>query len=409
MSKTETKRERIVCIDRFRGTAIFAMIFFQAAERFSSLGVLSRIANHLLDEGIVIMPGMVLADIVAPIFFLVIALNYIPSFRQRAGRDGKKAAYLHFVIRYLAILGFGCCIKTIENVFDGQTDAFDTICLVCTVIALVSGIATLLLGISEKTARARAVVRKILIASLAAAGAICIVSSSVNAYQIFYLDTHKNYWGVLQSIGAAGLIMLLFVESGAAVRGAAAGFLFVIYAFFHEIPGNMELIDVDVQGGLSGILGWTSMLLAFSVMADLYYRDRAARRGGRTGAAAHSYLIGLAVLVVLGITGGLLFVVNKGSVSPGYILVNLPISAFLFWLFSLTDGWEPRLRPLTWWGISPVIMYLLQYLLVDVVLSLADGLTGLSFVPALCYVIGVTLVITAIAYLLHRKQKAIRM
>lgn len=409
MTTTLEKRERIACIDRMRGLAVFTMVFFQMMERFESLGFLSRLGEHSLDRGIPLMPGLVLADIGAPAFFFVIAMNYIPSLRSRIEREGRRAAYGHFILRYLAILGFGCCIRTIEMVFDGRSSAMTTICLIGTVIALIAGLATLLPKIQIGTKRLDVVSKHVLRYTLAMLGLINLLISTWNLYNLFWLGTNSDYWGVLQAIGGAGLLMLLFAEASTTVRAFASAVIFGIFTFIHQLPGGfMEKIDEEVQGGVIGILSWCSMLLIFTVMGDLYYHDRAQKQQGKRGIAANTYLIALAILIPLGIFGYTTFAINKGSISPGYVLVNLPIIALIFWLISLTDRWQPKSHFLLWWGSSPIIMYLLQYVFHDVILSLINGIRDISFVPALAYVLVSNAIITWIAYLLYKNKRMVK-
>lgn len=74
------KRERILSIDRFRGTVIFCMIIFQLIANFHNLGIVSHISSHAPDaNAIYFLPNFAIADIVAPMFIFAIALSYIPS------------------------------------------------------------------------------------------------------------------------------------------------------------------------------------------------------------------------------------------------------------------------------------------------------------------------------------------
>ena len=416
--KSSVKNGRIICIDRFRGFAVFAMIFFQLLERFESLGILARIASHNVSNGIVILPNMPLADIGAPGFFLVIALNYIPSLRRRTERDGEKAANMHFIMRYLAILGFGCCIKTIESVFGGASDIPTLVTMAGAVICLIIGLAILVCAPIKRAAKVGKTLRNVLTGVLAILGILNVLMSSYNIVNLFILGG-KNFsrWGVLQAIGGAGLLALPFARLDKKLRTAAAAVMLGLFTVIHSIGDNMRLIDEDVQGGIIGILSWCAMLLAFTVIAELWYTDRSDRIEGKK---ANRFALSLAVtgalavicfLAVFGVFGEVparILILNKGSVSTGYTLVNLFISSAIFLFFSLTDGFSPKFRPLCWWGASPIIMFLLQYILSDIVCSVVPGFTDLSAVPALIYTLFVTVVITVIAWLLYRDKRAVR-
>ena len=403
------QRERIVCIDRLRGIIIFAMIFFQLLKRFDSLGILSRIASHDIETGILIMPGMVIADIIAPLFFMAISLNYIPSLKSRIARDGRRAAYGHFILRYLDLIGFGFALRIIDIIVNDDNVWYQIASFVIVVIALLAGIGLLVSSLVKNAKRFGEICQKTLFTTLAVLGIICCIVSSVDAYRIFYLEqSSQKYWGVLQSIGGAGLLVLLFAEAGAVIRTCAAVTIFGTFSFIHELPGFMEKIDVDVQGGVTGILGWGSMMLAFTVLADLFWHDRDMKKQGKKGIMANAYLLGTAVTIALGIFGACTFTINKGSVSPGYILVSLPICAVGFWLISLTDAWQPKFNFFIWWGTSPIIMYLLQYIFNDVLMTLVSGIEDLPYVPALLFSVVITAIISYVAYILYKKKQAIR-
>lgn len=400
--------KRIVSIDRARGFIVFSMVFFQLAERFDSLNFIGCVGNHSTEKGILLFKNLTVADLGAPFFFFIIALNYIPSLMRRIERQGRPAAYMHFVMRYLGILGFGACIRTIEIVFDGADKTIYTVCLCCTVLVGIAGLFTLIFSFVGKLKKVFAFFNKLLVGSLAAFGAFNLVIELYNTYLLFWKGENLGMWGVLQSIGTAGLLMLLFAESGWIRRAVSSAVIFGIFTFIHERPGALEIIDEPVQGGIIGALGWTVILMASTVMADLYYLDRAAKQNGKKGFAVR-YLIGTAVLAVIGVFGALYFSVNKGSVAPGYVLFTLPCCAVAFLLFSLTDNWTPKFKPLVWWGTSPIIMYLLQYFFHDVFPSVISGMRDMSLVPALIYVLGSTAVITLIAYLLYSKKKTLKM
>ena len=70
--KSDAASKRIKSIDRFRGFCVFCMLIFQFLKNFPSLGILSRLADHSLENGIIILPCMTLADIIAPAFIFAI-------------------------------------------------------------------------------------------------------------------------------------------------------------------------------------------------------------------------------------------------------------------------------------------------------------------------------------------------
>jgi len=65
--------------------------------------------------------GLTVADLVAPAFVLAIALTYRPSFDRRRADWGEAAAYRHFLLRYLALIGIGAILSAGGAVVDRAT------------------------------------------------------------------------------------------------------------------------------------------------------------------------------------------------------------------------------------------------------------------------------------------------
>jgi len=104
--------ERVVAIDQFRGLAIMLMV---AANYF---GGVSGVPNWLKHEPDV---GLTAVDLVAPLFIFAIGLTYGLSARRRAAREGRAQMAMHFVRRYLAILGIGAVITGVHD-YAGRVD-----------------------------------------------------------------------------------------------------------------------------------------------------------------------------------------------------------------------------------------------------------------------------------------------
>ena len=238
--------------------------------------------------------------------------------------------------------------------------------------------------------------------SLCAVGVFNVAVSFGNAVYTFAKGKRFiKLWDVLQSIGSASLLLLLLAETSAWIRGVVGFSCIAGYSFLHQIPGNMELLDTDTMGGFFAILAWGGMLLVFSVMAELFYRDRAARAAGKR---AFSYWIAAAVLCLVAVPGVLLFPMNKGSVSPAYILVCLPLASLLFGLVSLTEKWQPKFAPFSLWGKNPLVFYLLQFFFTDLFFVIAEEGTVPLYV-AIPYVTFVLCLFTFIARRLAKRPR----
>jgi uncharacterized membrane protein len=87
-------------IDRLRGALVILMV---GGDYLGGVQIVPAFLKHAPDIGFTI------ADTVAPAFVFVIGLNYGPSFARRM-RRGSTAAYRHFLMRYLALIGIGAII-----------------------------------------------------------------------------------------------------------------------------------------------------------------------------------------------------------------------------------------------------------------------------------------------------------
>ena len=140
--------KRIKSIDRFRGFCVFCMLIFQFLKNFPSLGILSRLADHSLSKGIIILPGMTLADIIAPAFIFAIGLTFTLSFTKWQRLYGTKHAIIHYLERALSIVGLGTfldlCNKVLDSMSGYTLNAFDYTVLAFTIVAIIGLILRLL-------------------------------------------------------------------------------------------------------------------------------------------------------------------------------------------------------------------------------------------------------------------------
>ncbi len=93
---------RILSIDRYRGALVWLMV---AGNYLGGVAAVPSFIKHTPDIGLSV------ADLVAPCFVFAIGLNAGPSFARRRAAYGIGAAYRHFVLRDLALLGIGTIIS----------------------------------------------------------------------------------------------------------------------------------------------------------------------------------------------------------------------------------------------------------------------------------------------------------
>jgi predicted acyltransferase len=170
-------------------------------------------------------------------------------------------------------------------------------------------------------------------------------------------------WGVLQSIGMAGLITLIVIRLPSIFRWIIGAGILVVY----QIVLDNYLLDLTIRsphGGLFGSLNWAAMLILGTALADMFHGE------GRWKKAFP--WVSMAILAG-GIALAFISPVSKHRVSASYVLVSLAASAMLFLLFHWLSGrfnWKGRF--LVVWGKNPLVLYFLHYLFI-----------GLVFVPGL--------------------------
>lgn len=163
-------------------------------------------------------------------------------------------------------------------------------------------------------------------------------------------------WGLLQAIGAAGLLTLLVIWLRWPWRLVAGLALLAVYQVLLDRFWLQDVIDA-IHGGPWAAFAWGSMLILSTVLAD-FYHDKSSRR---------LYPWTSLALLVIGIA--LLFVVpvSKDRVSASYVLITVGASALIFGLFHLLDArWRLRLPVLTEWGKNALLLYFLHGVLIGV-------------------------------------------
>jgi predicted acyltransferase len=164
-------------------------------------------------------------------------------------------------------------------------------------------------------------------------------------------------WGVLQTIGVAGLVTLLVIQLRPTHRFMIGIGILVIYQFILD----RYLLDLTIQsphGGLFGSLNWAAMLILGTTLADLFHNEGQGRK-----------LFPWASLVLLAVGIGLAFIlpVSKHRVSSPYVLISLGFSALLFLVFYwLSSRFKWQGHFLVVWGKNPLVLYFLHYLLIGI-------------------------------------------
>jgi len=159
-------------------------------------------------------------------------------------------------------------------------------------------------------------------------------------------------WGLLQALGAAGLIALPFIRLGVGWRwGIGLGML----AVYQLLLDRFWLQDVLVapHNGPWGAISWGAMLILVTAMADLYHDERLTRG---------IYPLVSAGMAAAGLALALLVPLSKHRASASYVILSLGLSGLVFYLFHLMqEQWQLKLPILSDWGRNPLLLYLLHY------------------------------------------------
>ncbi|GHG41675.1 hypothetical protein GCM10012320_04260 [Sinomonas cellulolyticus] len=201
-------------------------------------------------------------------------------------------------------------------------------------------------------------------------------------------------WGVLQALGMAGLICLIFIRLGTAARFAVGLLLLSAYQYIVDAFALQTVLS-SIQGGFLESLSWGALLVLSTAVADVW----------RKGLVPYGVLC--AALAALAVASTLVAPVSKNRVSLSYVLISLAVSAVALLLVDIGSRTVPR-NPgvFCWWGENALALYLLHLLLLALVVL--PGIPGwYADAPAwlaLLELAVILAVLTTIAWWLHRRR-----
>ena len=181
---------------------------------------MSRLADHSLSKGIIILPGMTLADIIAPAFIFAIGLTFTLSFTKWQRLYGTKHAIIHYLERALSIVGLGTfldlCNKVLDSMSGYTLNAFDYTVLAFTIVAIIGLVLRLLALIPAWKKKLSVPAEHIFYVALSCMGIMNIIITTIDffAIQNNFSAFRYDYWVTLQGIGFAqqriGLCLIRF-------------------------------------------------------------------------------------------------------------------------------------------------------------------------------------------------------
>jgi len=169
---------------------------------------------------------------------------------------------------------------------------------------------------------------------------------------------NPSNWGLLQAIGVAGLIALVFIRMPVRLRWIAG---LLLLALYQVLLGGFWLSRVvsSTHGGVEGALSWGAMLVMATALGDMFHD---APRGRRW------FLWVSIAILALGLLLALVVPISKHRVSASYVLLSLGISALMFWCFHLAEQRFGHTIPmLVKWGRNSLLLYLLHGALLGIV------------------------------------------
>ncbi len=156
-------------------------------------------------------------------------------------------------------------------------------------------------------------------------------------------------WGVLQTIGFAGLLTLSIINRSLRTRLSCGLILLFCYQYLFDTRWH-EIVLRSPHGGIQGAFSWAAMLILATVLSDVYYRKTLKFFGSVSGLTV---LAGLALAYFIPI--------SKNRVSGSYVVLCLGISALVFYLFVWLEQRQiATFSFLNVWGKNPLLIYLLH-------------------------------------------------
>lgn len=206
-------------------------------------------------------------------------------------------------------------------------------------------------------------------------------------------------WGVLQAIGAAGLICIIFIRFNWAVRLVLGVLLLCAYQFILNSWALGQVLS-SVQGGFWGTLSWGGMLILATVMSDMW------RRGMKP------HILSCSIAAALGAASAFLEPVSKNRVSISYVFITLAVSGFVYLLFQIGSH-RVKLPAgfLCWWGENPITLYILHLMILG---CFELPAVAWWYADASAWLMALQLILlfgalSAVAFAMHRRRLIIKL
>lgn len=188
--------------------------------------------------------------------------------------------------------------------------------------------------------------------ALARWGALVLIGLGITGIEaLLGANPSGVLWGVLEALGAGGLITLPFLFLPKGLRFAAGLALLAAYQLLLDAFWLEDVLRAP-HGGPWGALGWGGMMVLSTALGDLF-------REGERGRRLYPWASG--AVLALGLALALAVPVSKARVSMSYVVVVVGLSGLAFFAMYLVTGrWGRPAEMLSAWGQNPLLLYVLH-------------------------------------------------
>jgi hypothetical protein len=158
-------------------------------------------------------------------------------------------------------------------------------------------------------------------------------------------------WGVLESLGVAGLITLTLIRLPTWSRFVIGLAILGLYQYFLD-TAMLESVLTTGHGGFFGAISWSALLVLSTAVADIW------RKGMKQFLVCNAALIAVAAYSIL------IVPVSKNRVSLSYILITLALSSLVF-LIVRAIAKSQKVGLFVWWGQHALGLYLTHLLVLS--------------------------------------------
>jgi len=173
-------------------------------------------------------------------------------------------------------------------------------------------------------------------------------------------------WGVLETIGVAALIAFLLIRYSDKVLVAVIALSSAIYSYLSILPDFSYLVYHSPFGGMPAIISWLSLALIGVMIGKRLVKSFDEKK---------KFLLFLfksaAVLIAVAVLLSFVVPLDRGLVSTSYVLLASAGGLMVFSvLFFLIEQKGMKLRFLTDFGLSALIVFIAQYLFIAIPIKL---------------------------------------